>query len=51
MAVSRAGKGTDFAGFVQANIAALLRTAYLLTGSSTSAEDLVQDAFPGQRAA
>lgn len=32
-----------FAGFVRANTAALLRTAYLLTGNSSAAEELVQD--------
>jgi len=32
-----------FAGFVRANTAALLRTAYLLTASSSAAEELVQD--------
>lgn len=34
-----------FAGFVRANTAALLRTAYLLTGNSSAAEELVQDTF------
>src|SRR3954469_10605149 len=33
----------EFAEFVRGNTAALLRTAYLLTGSSPAAEDLVQD--------
>jgi RNA polymerase sigma-70 factor (sigma-E family) len=32
-----------FAGFVQTNTAALLRTAYLLTGNALAAEELVQD--------
>ena len=32
-----------FAEFVRTNTAALLRTAYLLTGSSSAAEELVQD--------
>jgi RNA polymerase sigma-70 factor (sigma-E family) len=32
-----------FAGFVRANTPALLRTAYLLTGSGLAAEELVQD--------
>ncbi|HEV7193162.1 MAG TPA: SigE family RNA polymerase sigma factor [Jatrophihabitantaceae bacterium] len=32
-----------FAGFVRTNTAALLRTAYLLTGNSSAAEELVQD--------
>ncbi len=32
-----------FAGFVRANTAALLRTAYLLTGNACAAEELVQD--------
>jgi RNA polymerase sigma-70 factor (sigma-E family) len=32
-----------FAGFVRANTAALLRTAYLLTGNPSAAEELVQD--------
>lgn len=35
--------GEHFAGFVRANTAALLRTAYLLTGSRYAAEELVQD--------
>lgn len=35
----------DFAPFVRAHIGVLLRTAYLLTGDSASAEDLVQEAF------
>jgi RNA polymerase sigma-70 factor (sigma-E family) len=43
MAMSRAGEGPDFAVFVRANTAALLRTAYLLTGSAAAAEDLVQE--------
>ena len=33
----------DFPAFVRAHTAALLRTAYLLTGSSSAAEELVQD--------
>jgi RNA polymerase sigma-70 factor (sigma-E family) len=33
----------DFAEFVRANTAALLRTAYLLTGNAVSAEELVQE--------
>jgi len=33
----------DFVSFVRANTTALLRTAYLLTGSSPAAEELVQD--------
>ncbi|MGN6606776.1 MAG: SigE family RNA polymerase sigma factor [Jatrophihabitans sp.] len=33
----------DFTSFVRANTAALLRTAYLLTGSSGAAEELVQE--------
>jgi RNA polymerase sigma-70 factor (sigma-E family) len=32
-----------FAGFVRSNTGALLRTAYLLTGDSSAAEELVQD--------
>jgi RNA polymerase sigma-70 factor (sigma-E family) len=32
-----------FAGFVRANTPALLRTAYLLTGNTGAAEELVQD--------
>lgn len=36
---------SGFAGFVRANTPALLRTAYLLTGDSSSAEELVQDTF------
>ena len=35
----------EFAGFVRAHTATLLRTAYLLTGSSAAAEELVQDTF------
>ncbi|WP_375480786.1 SigE family RNA polymerase sigma factor [uncultured Jatrophihabitans sp.] len=34
---------TRFADFVRANTEALVRTAYLLTGSSHGAEELVQD--------
>jgi RNA polymerase sigma-70 factor (sigma-E family) len=34
-----------FAGFVRTNTGALLRTAYLLTGSACAAEELVQDAL------
>jgi RNA polymerase sigma-70 factor (sigma-E family) len=34
-----------FAGFVREHTPALLRTAYLLTGSATAAEELVQDTF------
>ncbi|MEO9109064.1 MAG: SigE family RNA polymerase sigma factor, partial [Jatrophihabitantaceae bacterium] len=33
----------EFAAFVRANTSALLRTAYLLTGSAAGAEELVQD--------
>ena len=32
-----------FTGFVRANTAALLRTAYLLTGNASAAEELVQE--------
>src|SRR5437763_460474 len=32
-----------FAGFVRENTSALLRTAYLLTGNASAAEELVQD--------
>ena len=35
----------DFATFVRAHTPALFRSAYLMTRSSTSAEDLVQDTF------
>jgi RNA polymerase sigma-70 factor (sigma-E family) len=35
--------GLEFGSFVRAHTAALLRTAYLLTGSVAAAEDLVQD--------
>jgi len=35
----------DFASFVRAHTPALLRTAYLLTGSAAAAEDLVQEMF------
>ena len=34
-----------FAGFVREHTPALLRTAYLMTGSSQAAEELVQDTF------
>lgn len=37
--------GTDFVSFVRARSAALLRTAYLLTGDQHLAEDLVQTAL------
>jgi len=37
--------GTDFASFVRARSAALLRAAYLLTGDQHLAEDLVQSAL------
>lgn len=37
--------GTDFTSFVRARSAALLRTAYLLTGDQHLAEDLVQTAL------
>ncbi|MGH8962557.1 MAG: SigE family RNA polymerase sigma factor [Jatrophihabitantaceae bacterium] len=33
----------EFTSFVRANTSALLRTAYLLTGSASGAEELVQD--------
>lgn len=33
----------EFAAFVRTNTSALLRTAYLLTGSAAAAEELVQD--------
>ncbi|MDQ2750149.1 MAG: SigE family RNA polymerase sigma factor [Actinomycetota bacterium] len=33
----------EFAAFVRANTATLLRTAYLLTGNAPAAEELVQD--------
>jgi DNA-directed RNA polymerase specialized sigma24 family protein len=36
---------TDFAQFVGARTAALLRLAYLLTGESHAAEDIVQEAL------
>jgi RNA polymerase sigma-70 factor (sigma-E family) len=35
----------EFPVFVRTNSAALLRSAYLLTGDQSSAEDLVQDTF------
>jgi RNA polymerase sigma-70 factor (sigma-E family) len=35
----------EFTSFVRANTSALLRTAYLLTGSAAGAEDLVQETF------
>lgn len=34
---------SEFTSFVRANTPALLRTAYLLTGSASGAEELVQD--------
>jgi RNA polymerase sigma-70 factor (sigma-E family) len=37
--------GNDFASFVRSRSAALLRTAYLLTGDQHHAEDLVQTAL------
>jgi RNA polymerase sigma-70 factor (sigma-E family) len=40
-----AGTETDFEEFVTARSAALLRTAYLLTGNHQDAEDLVQAAL------
>ncbi|HEY3736595.1 MAG TPA: SigE family RNA polymerase sigma factor [Jatrophihabitans sp.] len=36
-------EGREFTAFVRANTSALLRTAYLLTGSAGAAEELVQD--------
>jgi RNA polymerase sigma-70 factor (sigma-E family) len=45
MADSAVQGEADFAGFVRANTAALLRTAYLLAGSAAAAEDLVQETF------
>lgn len=36
-------EGREFSDFVRANTTALLRTAYLLTGNASAAEDLVQD--------
>jgi RNA polymerase sigma-70 factor (sigma-E family) len=42
--VDTVGRAVDgFAAFVRANTPALLRTAYLLTGSAAAAEELVQD--------
>ena len=38
-------KDADFASYLQARQASLLRTAYLLTGNRHDAEDLVQTAF------
>ena len=37
------GDEREFASFVRANTSALLRTAYLLTGTALGAEELVQD--------
>lgn len=37
------GDEREFASFVRANTSALLRTAYLLTGTALAAEELVQD--------
>ncbi|MFD1946179.1 SigE family RNA polymerase sigma factor [Nocardioides aestuarii] len=39
------GKDADFAAYMQARQASLLRTAYLLTGDRHTAEDLTQTAF------
>ena len=39
----RVGEAADFSTFVRVHTPALLRTAYLLTGSSAAAEELVQD--------
>lgn len=39
------GAELDFATFVSSHAASLYRSAYLLTGSKESAEDLVQDTF------
>jgi RNA polymerase sigma-70 factor (sigma-E family) len=43
--MNAAPSGTGFSSFVQARSAALLRTAYLLTGDQHLAEDLVQTAL------
>lgn len=43
MQVTDARADTEFTAFVRANTAALLRTAYLLTGSPGAAEELLQD--------
>src|SRR5215217_8596251 len=42
---SRAARDADFAAYLQARQASVLRTAYLLTGDRHDAEDLVQTAF------
>ena len=42
---SRAARDADFAAYLQARHASVLRTAYLLTGDRHTAEDLVQTAF------
>lgn len=42
---AESGSDVEFAGFVRAHTAALVRVAYLLTGSAAAAEDLVQDTF------
>ncbi len=42
---SRAARDADFAAYLQARQASVLRTAYLLTGDRHTAEDLVQTAF------
>lgn len=39
------GRDADFAAYMQARQASLLRTAYLLTGDRHTAEDLTQTAF------
>jgi RNA polymerase sigma-70 factor (sigma-E family) len=41
----RAARDADFAAYLQARQASVLRTAYLLTGDRHTAEDLVQTAF------
>jgi RNA polymerase sigma-70 factor (sigma-E family) len=45
MAERTATRDDDFADYMQARQASLLRTAYLLTGNRHTAEDLVQTAF------
>ena len=45
MADRATGRDADFAAYMHARQASLLRTAYLLTGDRHTAEDLVQTAF------
>ncbi|HEU5241672.1 MAG TPA: sigma factor, partial [Ornithinibacter sp.] len=42
---ARAARDADFAAYLQARQASVLRTAYLLSGDRHTAEDLTQTAF------